>query len=91
MIEIFIQLAFELGQAYQCLYDRLGLENVIDFNDIYFANSLGAEWRFKGNMEDLAKLFEIHKFNQDGIDELNKMANDLERIKIMAKEKLEVI
>lgn len=58
-IEIFVQLAFELGQAYQNIYDRIGLDNVIDFNDIAFANSRGAQWNLKGDMSDLPELFKI--------------------------------
>ena len=56
LIDLLIQLAFETGQAYQNLYNKLGLENVIDFNDVKFANSCGAQWNLKGDMSDLPKL-----------------------------------
>lgn len=84
-IDLFIQLAFELGQAYQNIYNKIGLENIVEFNDIAFANRCGAQWSFKGDMSDLPKLFEIHKLKQDGIDELNKIADDLEKLKNIAK------
>ncbi len=89
-VEIYIQLAFELGQAYQNIYSQIGLDNVIDFNDIAFANRCGAQWNLKGDMFDLPKLFEVHKLKQDGINELNKIASDLQRIKIIANKRLKV-
>lgn len=85
-IDLFIQLAFETGQAYQNIYNKLGLENVIDFNDIVFANSRGAQWKTKGRMLELPRLFEIHKIKKEGINELNNLADQLNKIKIMAKE-----
>ena len=84
-IDLFIQLAFETGQAYQNIYNQIGLDNVIDFNDVALANSKGAQWKFKGDMSDLPELFKIHKLKQNGIDELNKLAQNLQDIKIMAK------
>ncbi len=87
VIDLLIQLAFETGQAYQRIYDEIGLDNVIDFNDITFANSCGAEWNLKGEMSNLPELFKIHKLKQAGIDELNKIADNLQKIKVMAKEK----
>lgn len=74
------------GQAYQRIYDSIGLDNVIDFNDIAFANSRGAQWNLKGDMSDLPKLFKIHKLKQNRIDELNKISKDLEKLKSIAKE-----
>lgn len=74
------------GQAYQKIYDSIGLDNIIDFNDIAFANSCSAQWTLKGDMSDLPRLFEAHKLKQEEIDELNKIAKDLERVKEMAKE-----
>ena len=90
MIDILIQLAFEEGQAYQNIYNQIGLDNVIDFNDIAFANSCGAEWNLKGDMSDLPELFKIHELHKDGINELNKIAEELQKIKAMAKEVLKV-
>lgn len=87
LTDLLIQMAFELGQAYQTIYLKIGLDNVIDFNDIAFANSRGAQWSFKGDMSDLTELFKIHKIKQNGIDELNKIAQNLQDIKNMAKEK----
>lgn len=84
-MEILIQLAFELGQAYQHIYEQIGLDNIIDFNDIALANSCGAQWNFKGDMSDLPELFKIHKLKQGGIDELNRIAEDLRKVKVMAK------
>lgn len=86
IIDIFMQLSFELGQAYQSIYNRLDLDNVIDFNNIALANGCGAQWNFKGDMSNLPELFKIHKSKQEGINELNKIARDLERVKLMAKE-----
>lgn len=84
-IDLFIQLAFEIGQAYQSLYEKIGLDNVIDFNDVAFANSCGAEWRLKGDMSNLPELLKVHKLKQNGINELNKLANNLQELKIIAK------
>lgn len=89
IIELFIQLAFETGQAYQNIYNKLGLENIINFNDIAFANSRGAQWNLKGEMSNLPELFKTHQLNQNGIDELNKIADNLQKIKIMAKQYFE--
>ena len=89
-IELYMQIAFELGQAYQNIYNQIGLDNVIDFNDIAFANNCGAEWQLKGDMSDLPKLFEVHKLKQDGINELNKIAEDLQKIKKIASERCKV-
>jgi len=86
LLDLLIQLAFELGQAYQNIYNQIGLDNVIDFNDIAVANSRGAQWNLKGDMLDLPKLFEIHKLKQEGIDELNKIVKDLEKVKSIARE-----
>ena len=89
-IELYIQVAFELGQAYQNIYNQIGLDNVIDFNDIAFANSCGAQWNLKGDMSNLPELFKIHQLKQDGINELNKIVSDLQRIKIIANKRLKV-
>ncbi len=88
IIDLLIQLAFETGQAYQNIYNQIGLDNVVDFKDIAFANNCGAEWNLKGDMSDLPELFKIHKLKQDGIDELNKLAQDLQKIKVIAKQQL---
>ena len=89
-LELYIQLAFELGQAYQNIYNKIGLDNVVDFNDIAFANSCGAEWRLKGDMSNLPKLLKVHKLKQNGINELNKIAENLKEIKKIANERLKV-
>lgn len=89
-LELYIQLAFELGQAYQNLYNKIGLDNVIDFNHIAFANKCGAQWNLKGDMSDLPKLFEVHKLKQEGINELNKIAENLKKVKKIANERLKV-
>lgn len=83
IIELFIQLAFETGQAYQSLYEKLGLDNVLDFKDIEYANSKGAQWTFKGDMSDLPELFKVKDKNK--INELNKIVDDLQKVKDMAK------
>lgn len=88
MIELLLQLAFEEGRAYQRLYDKIGLDNVIDFNDIEYANSLGARWKFKGDMSDLPELFKTKNIELDGIKALNDIAKDLEKIKIIANHQL---
>ncbi len=85
-IDLCIQLAFETGQAYQNIYNKLKLENVIDFNDIALANSRGAQWSLKGDMSNLPKLLEVHKLKQEEIDELNKIAKNLKKVKAIAKE-----
>lgn len=88
IIDLFIQLAFETGQAYQNIYNKIGLENVVDFNDIALANSRGAQWNLEGDMSNLPELFKVHQLKQDGINELNKIADNLQKIKIMAKENI---
>lgn len=65
LLELFIQLAFELGQAYQNIYLKIGLDNIVDFNNILYANKLGAQWNFKGDMSDLPELFKMHEFNKE--------------------------
>lgn len=86
IIDLLIQLAFELGQEYQYIYDKIGLDNIVNFNDIVFANSCGAQWNFKGDMQDLPELFKIHK--QKAINELNRIANNKEEVKKLAKQQL---
>ena len=86
-IDLLLQLAFELGQAYNYVWQKAGLDNVIDFNDIVCANNKGAMWNLKGDMSDLPELFKLK--DKDKIMELNKIANDLEKVKEMAKELLE--
>ena len=86
-IDLLIQLSFELGQAYEYMWQKSELDNVIDFNDIAYANSKGAMWNLKGDMSDLPELFKLK--DKDKINELNKIANDLKKVKNMAKKILE--
>jgi hypothetical protein len=86
-IDLLLQLAFELGQAYNYVWQKAGLDNVVDFNDIAYANKRGAMWNLKGDMSDLPELFKLKV--KDRIIELNKIAGDLEKVKEMAKELLE--
>lgn len=72
------------GQAYNYMWQKAELDNVIDFNDIAYANSKGAMWNLKGDMSDLPELFKLK--DKDKINELNKIANDLQKVKEMAKE-----
>ena len=88
IIEILIQLAFETGQAYQRIYDKIGLDNIVNFKDIAYANDKGAQWNLKGDMSDLPKLFKIHNFDKNKIDTLNEIAKQLENIKNIAKSQL---
>lgn len=75
------------GQAYNYIWQKAGLDNTIDFNDIAYANSKGAIWNLKCDMSDLTELFKLKDKNK--IKELNKIADDLQRVKDMAKELLE--
>lgn len=75
------------GQAYEYIWQKAELDNVIDFNDIAYANSKGAMWNLKGDMSDLPELFKLK--DKDKINELNKIANDLQKVKNMAKKILE--
>lgn len=86
-IDLLIQLSFELGQAYEYMWQKAELDNVIDFNDIAYANSKGAMWNLKGDMSDLPELFKLK--DKDKINELNKIANDLKKVKNIAKKILE--
>lgn len=71
------------GQAYRYIYEKAGLDNVIDFNDVNYANNKGAMWNLKGDVSDLPELFKLK--NKNKINELNKIANDLQKVKDMAK------
>ena len=75
------------GQAYNYMWQKAELGNVIDFNDIAYANSKGAMWNLKGDMSDLPELFKLK--DKDKINELNKIANDLQKVKDIAKKILE--
>ena len=86
-IDLLLQAAFELGQVYRYIWDKAGLDNVIDFNDIAYASSKGAMWKFKGSIENLPELFKFKDTNK--IKELNKIADDLQQVKNIAKELLE--
>ncbi len=88
MIDLLIQLAFETGQAYQRIYDKIGLDNIIDFNEIAFANSRGAQWSLKGDMSDLSKLFKTKDIKPERIEALKELSEQLEKIKAMAKQQL---
>lgn len=72
------------GQAYRYIWEKADLDNVIDFRDISYANTKGAMWNLKGSMENLPELFKVKDKNK--IKELNKIANDLQRVKSIAKE-----
>ena len=74
------------GQAYQRIYNEIGLDNVVDFKDIAFANKCGAQWNIKGDMSDLPKLFKTKNIKQERIDALNEIARDLEKVKLMVIE-----
>ena len=69
------------------MWQKAELDNVIDFNDIAYANSKGAMWNLKGDMSDLPELFKLK--DKDKINELNKIANDLQKVKDIAKKILE--
>ena len=69
------------------MWQKAQLDNVIDFNDIAYANSKGAMWNLKGDMSDLPELFKLK--DKDKINELNKIANDLQKVKDIAKKILE--
>ena len=75
------------GQAYNYIWQKAGMNNVIDFNDIAYANNKGAMWNLKGDMLDLPELFKLKDKNK--IKELNKIADDLQKVKNIAKEILE--
>lgn len=75
------------GQAYNYIWQKAGLDNVVDFNDIVYASSKGAICNLKGDMSNLPELFKLK--DKDKIIELNKIADDLQKVKEMAKELLE--
>ncbi len=84
-MDLFIQLAFESGQAYQRIYDKIGLDNVIDFKDIDFAKNCGAQFKIQGNVKNLPELFKIKNIKTERIKALNEMSEQLQEIKLMAK------
>lgn len=73
------------GRAYQRIWDKIDLDNIVYFNDILFANNCGAEWNFKGDMQNLPELFKTKNIKQDRIDALTEIAKDLEKIKKIVK------
>ena len=73
------------GKAYQRIWDKIDLDNIVDFNDILFANNCGAEWNFKGDMQNLPELFKTKNIKQDRIDALNEIAKYLEKIKMIER------
>nr|DAZ28034.1 MAG TPA: hypothetical protein [Caudoviricetes sp.] len=86
-IDLLLQLVFELGQAYNYVWQKAGLDNVVDFNNIAYANTKGAMWNLKNDMSNLPELFKLK--DKDKINELNKIADDLQKVKEIAKELLE--
>lgn len=88
IIDLFIQLAFESGQAYQRIYDKIELDNVINFKDIAFANSCGAQFKIQGDMQNLPELFKTKDIKPERIKALNEIAEQLQQIKLMAKQQL---
>lgn len=88
IIDLFIQLAFESGQAYQRIYDKIGLDNVIDFKDIAFANNCGAQFNIQGNMKNLPELFKTKDIKPQRVKALNEISEQLQKIKLMAKQQL---
>ena len=88
-IELFIQLAFETGRAYERLYTSLDLYNIINFNDIAYAQSFGAEFKFKGDMSNMGDLFKTHitgYTDKVKFKELNKLADNIKQIKTWANQ-----
>ena len=82
-------LAWELGKSYQLLYEMLDLGNVINFNDVEFANSRGAQWKLDSGMEDLGKLWNCKFANSDEpkLKELEKVLSDYKSILGLFKSK----
>lgn len=74
------------GEAYRYIYEKAGLDNVIGFNDVNYANTRGAMWNLKRDMSDLPELFKLK--DKAKIKELNKIADDLQKVKEMSKELL---
>lgn len=81
-----IYLAFEQGKVYERLYNSLGLRNVMDFNDIAFANSCGAQWQFNGDMSNLSKIWKCKitsPKDENKIAELNKITDNIKLLQQM--------
>lgn len=58
-IEIAIELAFQMGEAWQDLYQKADLSNAINFNDFQYAAGFGAQFKAKGTMENLPEVLGI--------------------------------
>lgn len=68
------------------MWQKAGLDNAIDFDDIAYANKRGAMWNLNGDMSNLPELFKLK--DKEKIKELNKIADDLQKVKNMARELL---
>ncbi|KEI84148.1 hypothetical protein N493_19875 (plasmid) [Clostridium botulinum B2 433] len=81
-LNIAIELAFQMGMAYQDLYTKADLANAMNFNDLQYAKSLGAQFKARGTMENLPNLFSI---------KTNKEKKIIEKMNRIVKNKKELI
>lgn len=79
---IAVMFVWELEKSYQMLYEMLDLGNIINFNDVEFANSRGAQWKLNGTMEDLGKLWNCKFTSSDEpkLKEIQKVLSDYKSI-----------
>lgn len=87
-MEACIILAFELGKTYEYLYNKLKLDNIIDFNDIEFAKKCGGNFKCN-NSENIGNLFKTHicsEVDKCRLNELNNIKQKMEKIIEIDKE-----
>lgn len=80
-IEMLVILAFEAGKLYQNMYRDFGLENAVDFKDIAYAKSFGAQFKFKGDMSNLPKIHTGNHLPEDKKEALKFPKKSIEEAK----------
>jgi len=88
-VNLLIQVAFEIGRAYERLYISLDLYNAINANDLIHGAKAGAQFILNGTMEDLPSILKHKVIENDKLKALNDLANDLQKIKAISLKLLE--
>ncbi len=84
--ELIVYLAFEQGKLYERIWQSLDLDNIVNFNDILYASSKGAQWKMNGNLSDIGVLFSTKITSDKNIEKIKKLNEITENIR-----KLQVI
>jgi hypothetical protein len=77
-LDIVVELAFQLGMAYQDLYTKADLANAINFSDLQYTKGFGAQFKLSGTMEDLPKIFSTKNTEREKsiLSEMRKIINN---------------